>query len=42
MHGLKLGVLIAKYSRGDKIEELYKEYLDLVKDGMKCLIQDII
>lgn len=32
MHNLKLGVLIARYSRGDSLNELYDEYVKLVND----------
>lgn len=34
MHDLKLGILIAKYSKGDDLSILEKEYLELL-DGWK-------
>lgn len=32
VHDLKLGILIAKYSKGDELTELEKEYFELVSD----------
>lgn len=32
IHDLKLGILIAKYSKGERLETLKKEYLQLVKE----------
>lgn len=32
IHDLKLGVMIAKYSKGDSVELLEKEYLQLIKE----------
>lgn len=32
IHDLKLGVMIAKYSKGDSLEMLEKEYLQLIKE----------
>lgn len=35
VHGLKLGVLIAKYSKGDELAEFEKEYFELVSGWEK-------
>ncbi|ROR31755.1 uncharacterized protein DUF1910 [Mobilisporobacter senegalensis] len=32
IHDLRLGILIAKYSRGDNLEEIEKDYLKLIED----------
>lgn len=32
VHDLKLGIIIAKYSKGDKLTELEKEYFELVSE----------
>lgn len=40
MHDLKLGIIIAKYSKGEKLDILREEYLELIKEWKEVWQED--